>query len=73
MPFFPNGGKVQEKLLNNIDYTLHKLPIMLLHCNTATAIEDQVLALRQDAAFVMIMEHKERHRDTQSTIKWYEF
>ena len=32
-----------------------------------------MLLLRQGAAFVMIMEHEERHRDKQSTIQWYEF
>ena len=29
--------------------------------------------MRGLTVFVMIMEHEERHRDTQSTIKWHEF
>ena len=38
---------------------------MLRHCSTATATEYLMLLLRQDAVFVMIMEHEERHRDNQ--------
>ena len=32
---------------------------MLRHCSTATATEYPILSLRQDVAFVMIMEHEE--------------
>ena len=46
---------------------------MLCHDSIATATEYPMLALRQDNAFVMIMEDEERYSDTQSAIKWYEF
>ena len=53
---------------------MHKQPIILLrHCSKETATEYPMLLLQQDAVFCMIVEHEERHRDTQSTIKWYEF
>ena len=37
--------------------------MMFLHCSTATATEYPMLALRQDAVFVMIAGHEERHSD----------
>ena len=46
---------------------------MLRHCSTPTATEYPMLALLQDAVFIMIWEHGGRHGDKQSTIKWYEF
>ena len=46
---------------------------MLRHCSIATAKEYPMLSLRLGAVFVMIWEYAERHRDNQSTIKWYEF
>ena len=52
--------------LNTIDCTIHKQPIMLRHCSTATTTKYPMLAVRQDAVFVMILEHEERYRDTES-------
>ena len=61
--------KLQSLLLNTIDCTMHKQPIMLRHCSAATATATKypmlVLQLAAGCFIVMIMEHEERHRDNQ--------
>ena len=46
-------NKLQSSLLNNIDCTIHKQPIMLRHCSKATATEYSMLSWRQDAAMTL--------------------